>query len=175
MNARRRFRQPGVRLCRCLVVGLSLLGYQNHSCGCRSAEQCWQSCCCYSAKEKVAWANAHQVEPPAAVVVEANKGWSSPRLRDQHTAKKRPCCAKCSKPAPEAAPAAALKTITWVAGIAARHCQGQSELWLSGGAAVPPPAPLTWAFEWTPAGRLAPADPAFSSFGTSPSPPPPRA
>ncbi len=37
-------------------------------CGCNTAEQCWDSCCCYNDAEKIAWAKEHQVLPPAFVV-----------------------------------------------------------------------------------------------------------
>src|SRR6476620_6848540 len=30
-------------------------------CGCRSAEQCFKSCCCSSKAERIAWAKEHQV------------------------------------------------------------------------------------------------------------------
>ena len=33
-------------------------------CGCRSAEQCWRKCCCFSDAEKVAWADARGVALP---------------------------------------------------------------------------------------------------------------
>lgn len=37
---------------------------QNRPCGCRSAEQCWKKCCCFSNAQKVAWAKANNVEIP---------------------------------------------------------------------------------------------------------------
>lgn len=39
---------------------------QQHRCGCRTAEQCWQHCCCFSPAERRAWARAHGVEAEAA-------------------------------------------------------------------------------------------------------------
>jgi hypothetical protein len=42
-------------------------------CGCRSAEQCWRKCCCFSDAEKVAWADAHGVELPEFVRRSANR------------------------------------------------------------------------------------------------------
>src|SRR5262249_28300736 len=39
---------------------------QGRPCGCASAADCWQGdCCCFTLAEKVAWADAHGVEPPA--------------------------------------------------------------------------------------------------------------
>lgn len=40
---------------------------QNCRCGCSSAEQCWTSCCCYSLRERLAWAKKNKVAPPAFV------------------------------------------------------------------------------------------------------------
>ena len=37
---------------------------QDHRCGCRSAEQCWRECCCFTRDEKLAWAKAHRVQVP---------------------------------------------------------------------------------------------------------------
>jgi hypothetical protein len=36
-------------------------------CGCSSAQECWTNCCCYTPSERLAWAAAHRVEPPAAI------------------------------------------------------------------------------------------------------------
>src|SRR5207253_1836141 len=56
---------------------------QDHACGCRTAEQCWRHCCCFTPEEKWTWAQAHQVEPPAYAEVTPPKGWQTARLRDQ--------------------------------------------------------------------------------------------
>ncbi|MEX0713562.1 MAG: hypothetical protein WD278_14490, partial [Pirellulales bacterium] len=32
-------------------------------CGCHSAGECRESCCCFSDEEKLAWARRHQVDP----------------------------------------------------------------------------------------------------------------
>lgn len=38
---------------------------ENSPCGCRSARRCWDKCCCKSDAQKIAWAKANNVEPPA--------------------------------------------------------------------------------------------------------------
>ena len=38
---------------------------QSRPCGCQNADDCWASCCCFSDSEKLAWANANHVTPPA--------------------------------------------------------------------------------------------------------------
>lgn len=192
MNPQRQLRQLVPRIRRCLTVGLVLLGYltaalgfpvpaavvkdvsrpfpcQSHSCGCRTADDCWQSCCCYSAAEKAAWARAHQVDLPATA---SNQGWNSPRQRDGCTSSGEGCCAQgcCS---PQATPVAP-KQVSWVIGIAARQCHGLADLWLHSACAVPPAPPLTWAFEWTPSGWLAPAEMLPVALISSPPFPPPR-
>ena len=41
------------------------------SCGCRSADQCWRSCCCHSLTERLAWARNRGIEPPAFALAQA--------------------------------------------------------------------------------------------------------
>jgi hypothetical protein len=36
----------------------------NRPCGCKNADQCWRSCCCFTMRERLAWAEANGVEPP---------------------------------------------------------------------------------------------------------------
>ena len=44
---------------------------ENSSCGCASAVQCWNSCCCSSLEEKIAWAKANGVPVPEHVAPQA--------------------------------------------------------------------------------------------------------
>jgi hypothetical protein len=60
---------------------------QNRPCGCRSAEQCWKKCCCFTNSQKVAWAKANRIELPDYVLAAAKK---------ETTITKKPC-ALCSK------------------------------------------------------------------------------
>lgn len=46
---------------------------QHRACGCKSAEQCWKKCCCFSNSQKLAWAEANQVAAPSYVAVAAAK------------------------------------------------------------------------------------------------------
>jgi len=41
------------------------------SCGCRTADQCWRSCCCHSLKTRLAWARKRGIEPPAFALAQA--------------------------------------------------------------------------------------------------------
>jgi len=38
---------------------------QDHPCGCQTAEECWQHCCCFTPAQHWAWAREHNVEPPS--------------------------------------------------------------------------------------------------------------
>ena len=60
---------------------------QNRPCGCRSAEQCWKKCCCFTNSQKVAWAKANGVDLPNYVLAAAKK----------ETAIAKKPCALCSK------------------------------------------------------------------------------
>lgn len=50
---------------------------QHRACGCRSAQQCWKKCCCFTNTQKVAWARKNQVQLPA-FVVEAARAEGAP-------------------------------------------------------------------------------------------------
>jgi hypothetical protein len=51
---------------------------QDRPCGCRSAEECWRSCCCTTPEERLAWAREHHVAPPAYAVLPCG-GWNDRR------------------------------------------------------------------------------------------------
>jgi hypothetical protein len=136
---------------------------QHHACGCMSASECWDHCCCYSHAEKLAWARKHNVEPPAKVVVAAALEADD----DDHAhGASRSCCAEhtaCDEHPREAHPAAACHDHTacashadadedaaspLVAAIKTPQCRGLGELWCISGAVTPPPAAVDWQFQW---------------------------
>ena len=45
----------------------------NRPCGCRSADECWKKCCCFTNVQKVAWAKANRISLPRFVMVAAAK------------------------------------------------------------------------------------------------------
>lgn len=66
---------------------------QSHACGCRSAAACWANCCCFTPEEKLAWARANGVTPPAGTPTfdpDATKAESA----EKSSPAKRSCCAK---------------------------------------------------------------------------------
>jgi hypothetical protein len=108
---------------------------QDHACGCQSAEECWQHCCCFTAAERWAWAREHHAEPPAYAERPAAGGDGG----CCHTDGRAACCSdhgarKARRPS----------SSPWLAGVAAMHCHGQASLWLAAGAVTPPPPLVTW-------------------------------
>ncbi|MBY0458648.1 MAG: hypothetical protein K2V38_15015 [Gemmataceae bacterium] len=149
---------------------------QNHPCGCQTSEQGWAGdCCCFSLEEKLAWADAHGVTPPAHVrpLVEARQAARKPK--ESCCAKKSAlsCCDKGHAPE-EPEPAPPKLAVRWVAGMFAQKCKGDdpaAALKLELGAGPTSPEALPDA---PPAGEnppdLAPRQPGVSA--TPPTPPP---
>ena len=88
--------RSGASHCRRAVALVSLLGYlvalagypvsvrprkvsaerfpcEHHACGCQDAEQCWRNCCCFTPREKFAWAREHHVTPPTYAQLESDE------------------------------------------------------------------------------------------------------
>ena len=91
----------GMLVCLCLIAGLFPTPHyhaaqtpvdkdgsvpfpcQKRACGCKSAQQCWKKCCCFTNREKVAWAKTHRVDLPQFVVEAASQ---------EPVAKAKACC-----------------------------------------------------------------------------------
>ena len=94
---------------------------QNRPCGCNSAHQCWKQCCCFTHTQKLAWAQAHGVTPPAFVVAAAKA--EANREQSLAAAKPRPCCAEAStRPAEKSLPACCTREKADVSGITSSCC-----------------------------------------------------
>src|SRR5262249_36229142 len=146
---------------------------QGHPCGCRSAEDCWQHCCCLSPEERWAWARAHDVEPPAYAERPSVQGWHATPLCDQEAEAggSAPTCSHCANSACPDVPSPACcegshppsacchaeparpdpvqcgsdkARSARVVGLAALNCRGATTLWVSTGTALPPPPVVTW-------------------------------
>ena len=112
---------------------------QNRPCGCRTAEQCWKKCCCFTNSQKVAWAKANSVELPDYVLAAAKKETATPKKSCALCSKAkdnggRPKCeesiaSKNSKPQTSLTQSpvvlARTKTTKWVLSVYAADCQGQ--------------------------------------------------
>jgi hypothetical protein len=134
-------------------------------CGCMNAAQCWRGCCCFTNKQKVAWAEAHNIELPQFVLAAAKR-------EAQSCSGKKSCCGKAAGPA-VAAVAAKKAANPWVVAVEARQCHGAAELWLSLGAVI-----LTSEPELRPsltfAGAISARDQQLMSLVHCPAAPPPR-
>lgn len=106
---------------------------QNRPCGCENAQQCWDSCCCFSDAEKLVWAQANQITPPDWFLERIADEQLIARLQaktDKPTAaaaqKKSSCCCGCkpdqSSSLPSKKTIAVRTTIQQVLG-----CQGKQE------------------------------------------------
>jgi hypothetical protein len=177
---------------------------QDHPCGCRTAEQCWRHCCCFTPEEKWLWAQAHHVEPPSYAEVSPPRGWQVPRLRDVADGGAcRMCSSPTGKQAAAAVSAAAQKNccaaqspvlccdhtqsrhcegdrpqtkvgLRWVHGMSILRCQGFSTLWVSAGAVLAPPPGPTWNVPATPSSILFYRDASAVTVPDAPLPRPPR-
>ncbi len=71
---------------------------QNWPCGCKTAEQCWTACCCFTPAERFAWAEKNGVTPPIYAERPACKNTAADRRsNDSRTARvteepKYTCC-----------------------------------------------------------------------------------
>ena len=116
---------------------------QAHRCGCNTAEQCWKSCCCHTNSEKLAWAAAHDVTPPAYVIVAAARESATP------TGSRGCCSHKASSSSNSTGPTADSKpSIVWVSALDAGRCGGAVPVWNNVPISLSPASPLsTLAFE----------------------------
>src|SRR5258708_4975277 len=136
-------------------------------CGCMHSAQCWKGCCCFSDREKLAWAAAHGVEPPAFVVAAAWKSMDAERkCCDKNLRSGRYYKALAKNPIGS-------KASSLVIASAWRSCHGLVPTWGSLSAVSPPPEGVTWQFEWTEIGRVCrPSRDAISQAYPPPLPPP---
>jgi hypothetical protein len=160
----------------------------HRECGCRSAEQCWKSCCCFSNREKVAWARANKVSVPLLVHQAADKELS-PSITEPKT--KSSCCARvhdstnsvataeCSSLPPALQRAESKSESTeddstrWITLKDVAACQGNAVFWLTISAfALPHLVTIQFAGSLPP--ELIETPPALLAcvFRTPPSPPP---
>jgi hypothetical protein len=151
---------------------------QDHLCGCRTAEQCWAHCCCFTPEQRWAWAREHNVEPPAYAEKPAEKpadhGWNTAKLRDRDrgttTAKNCCCCThETAAPTKQCSDTSRL----WVTVMTAWHCQGYSTFWISAGAVLPVP-PLAMSLDYTPPSCVCLPTVHADKIPSTPPDPPPR-
>jgi hypothetical protein len=163
----------------------------NHRCGCANAEQCWQSCCCFTNTQKLAWAAEHGVEPPQYVFAAAAREKPASLTRSCCQLSVKSCCEKDGSCCDEAKHTAHDShaddeqqehdvarghwSLDFVLAVKARRCQGQAELWLALGAVAPPPAKFLPNLQQLVCGTIENFLPALAGTSQSPTTPPPRA
>jgi hypothetical protein len=109
------------------VVKVSTTSYpcQSRPCGCDSADQCWEDCCCFSDTEKLAWAVANDIQPPAWFVRKMNSVVS---VHVDCKSQKR-CCCVCESNNDSTASGLNLKTnVTLLSIVRKRQCDGQDQM-----------------------------------------------
>jgi hypothetical protein len=139
----------------------------HRACGCRSAAQCWKSCCCTTKAERVAFAEEHGIAIPEDV---------QESMVDVAPAK-RACCsthAKQSNPSPETKSDREESSGDFVVLISAMRCRGLGVTMMQlAGIAVPIPQPEVHSGEpmvvWTTL-----FDDSMTIVELSPPTPPPR-
>jgi hypothetical protein len=149
---------------------------RDRPCGCRSADQCWKRCCCFSNSQKLAWAKANGVVAPDYVTLAASgeretkdcqTGGCSSHRRPKSRTDRPENSPHDSSESDDSAP-------VYVLAIMAHHCQGTGLFWNSLPCAVIPTSAVLvrpvreGAWETTPA----PKPPDCSE---APPEPPPRA
>lgn len=116
----------------------------NHPCGCSTSEQGWAGdCCCFTLEEKLAWAEAHGIEPPPHVraTVEARKAALKPKAKPTCCAKHEKACCETAANKPEEKPAATeAPAVRWVSGVFVQKCRGDGPAGLLKGEVSIPPA-----------------------------------
>ncbi len=145
---------------------------QHHACGCATAAQCWDHCCCFTPSEKLAWAHEHHVEPPAKLIAEVAtieaESHTAAEVSATHPAPRKSCCAhhdaaceteshSCADDHDHHHTSACREDhdadddslgIALVIGVKARQCRGLADSWCQSGAVVPAPPAVTWQFQW---------------------------
>ena len=142
-------------------------------CGCSSAAQCWQSCCCTSVAERIAWATANDVTPPS-FLVELLAAAKDRRVVNRSAT----CCSRsdlqighaesCELDRDRELPARAVLLSDL------SRCRGLSKYMAIFGAAICEPLPGALAFDFAPVLWLHTLDESFESPLPSPPTPPPR-
>ncbi len=162
---------------------------QNHPCGCRSAEECWRHCCCFTPAERWVWARENDVEPPSYAEQPASEDSGRSQCCAHHeqeiaAAKPTPpaCCSTASHDSSCCKAQAHSKSEKgkcpagprWILAVVSQQCPGATAQWLVTGTAVPPPPVVAWSPAWPLVGTLSYADLSHSSPAPNPPDPPPR-
>lgn len=160
---------------------------QGRPCGCRTAEECWTSCCCFTPEQHWAWAREHHVEPPAYAEKPAEpaaaQGWNTVKLRDRDCrVTEKSCCrakeetSSCCRPAERSAKSSSSKSRGFggTTTLAVWRCQGCSTLWVSTGAVLIVPPITASLLDCPPSSRVCLLSVHLDKVPSVPPDPPPR-
>ena len=86
-------------------------------CGCKSAFQCWTSCCCHSAQERLEWAAKHGVAVP-----EYGQHLKQVVAEQKANASKKPACCQKAKPVVPVVKAACCQKVVQAVPVATAAC-----------------------------------------------------
>jgi len=174
---------------------------ENSTCGCRTAEQCWKSCCCHTDEEKLAWARRNGVQPPKEFMARMQaKQRAVASLHDPEESTP-PGCSHCqarkAKSCCEAQAATCCETASTrscceakdnlrketrssavsmipVSMIQALKCRGAAGSWLAGIVLYPPVSPVVVSFDRTLCGQTIEDEHFCPVVSYLPALPPPR-
>lgn len=154
-----------------LPVPLGSFPCAGHACGCLTAEQCWDHCCCYSVAERVAWAEQQHVSAPVnlrTLAAGEQKSCCAARHHDDVAPGPRSTFDQQTKDVPESP--------TCCTSISPARCHGIFHT-LNGGVIAPTPArePESIATVTPPSTRVDLRCQSPTSLSLPPAPPPPRA
>jgi hypothetical protein len=177
---------------------------RRQACGCQIVEPCQGSCCCGTGRHASSCGSGADVEPAAEEQPPAPPPPQPTRASQRRpghsccavapTAETSPggsgpCCGG-APPSPTAThkPPQTTKVSTkpaklnpvgdgqlrWVLGVSALRCQGQSTLWVTSGAVLPPPPAVVWNPSLALVGWLSPANTTGCQLTIAPLDRPPR-
>jgi len=142
---------------------------QGGSCGCHSAEQCWQSCCCTSVAQRLAWADENDVTPPPFLTeLLAAATAVAPQNCCSHSATDSEAASSCDMEQGSELPT----RLVLLSDIS--KCRGLAKYITIFGNAICKPLPDAPAFDMTLRSRIHPFDESFESPLLAPPTPPPR-
>ena len=168
---------------------------QHHRCGCVSADQCWRQCCCFTHEQKLAWAAANGVVPPAELLAETHEDHDHgpTETAAHHHSDAVSCCqtgaapcehhGNCDQHHEQTPPADEDHFVTAdqasekpqaVIGLHALRCHSGASVWLALTAIMPAVEPLHSNIDLSPSGWLVVPDSLVAFVILTPDTPPPR-
>jgi hypothetical protein len=156
------------------------------SCGCRTADQCWKSCCCHSPAERLAWSRRHGIVAPLTLVKtiadnqavqfkSSSSCTSTESCCDSGLSARASCCSK-----PGGVPHVSVHTEIAedqeshsIIGIRALACHGHTMDWVANVIGMPPRI-VVCEYRQVPIDFISADDFSFASATFPPPVPPPR-